>query len=68
MILARYGVIWQGKFTCTPNLSQFQVSSKFLESFMTQHHVTVHTYVYIRYKGYQNYLNKTDLHGVTSIP
>ena len=24
-------------FTCTPNLSQFQVSSKFLESFIIQH-------------------------------
>ena len=65
MILARYGVIWQGKFTCTPNLSQFQVTSKFLESFMTQYHVTVYTYVNIRC---QNYLNKTDLRGVTSIP
>ena len=26
MILARCGVIWQAKFTCTPYLSQFQVS------------------------------------------
>ena len=28
MILARYGAIQQEKFTCTPNLSLFQVSSK----------------------------------------
>ena len=65
MILARCGVIWQAKFTCTPNLSQFQISSKFLESFIIHHDSMCFTYVYIRY---QNYLNKTDLHGVTSIP
>ena len=38
MILARCGVIGQTKFTGTPNLSQFEVSSKFLESFIIQHH------------------------------
>ena len=68
MILARYVVIWQAKFTCTPNLSQFQISSKFLEKFIIQHHKNVcFTYVYICYIRYQNYLNKIDLHGVTSI-
>ena len=31
--LARYGDIWQAYFICTPDVSQFQVNFKFLESY-----------------------------------
>ena len=35
LILARNGDIWQAYFICTPNLNHFQVTFKFLESFIT---------------------------------